>query len=44
MQAREMTREEAEQWLNSIKENRDKYQKNQQMKKGRDSYMSGKDW
>jgi len=44
LQARDMTRDEAEQWLNSVQENREKFQAKQQKGRGRAGYGSGKDW
>jgi Ca-activated chloride channel family protein len=43
-QAVEMTKEEAEQWLNSLQENRDKYKKQEKQKKGRSMTRPGNDW
>lgn len=43
-QTREMTREEADQWLNSVQENRDKIKEGKQKIKGQGTYRSGKDW
>ncbi len=42
--AKKMTEEEAEQWLNSTQENRDKFKKKKQKMKGGRPYRSGKDW
>ena len=44
MHAREMTEEEAEQWLNSIQENRDKFKKKDKKARGGRQYRSEKDW
>ncbi len=45
MQAKKMTEEEAQQWLNSIQEDRDKFkEKQQKAAKGRMPRRSGKDW
>jgi len=44
MHAREMTKEEAEQWLNSIQEDRDKFKKKDQKARGGRRYRSEKDW
>jgi Ca-activated chloride channel homolog len=43
-QTREMTREEADQWLNSVQENRDKIKEGKQKIKNQGTYRSGKDW
>ena len=40
----QMTKEEAEQWLNSLQENRDKYKKQEKQKKGRSMTRPGNDW
>jgi Ca-activated chloride channel family protein len=42
-EARPMTEQEAEQWLNNVQENREKFQKQKQVK-GKMPYRSGKDW
>lgn len=42
--AREMTREEAEQWLKSAQEDRGKFKRRNQEMKGKAPYRSGKDW
>jgi hypothetical protein len=39
-----MTKEEAEQWLNSLQENRDKYKKQEKQKKGRSMTRPRNDW
>jgi len=39
-----MTEEEAEQWLNSLQENRDKFKKQEKKQKGRSRASSGNDW
>lgn len=44
MHAREMTEEEAEQWLDSIQEDRDKFKKKDQKARGGRRYRSEKDW
>jgi Ca-activated chloride channel family protein len=43
-QAAQMTKEEAEQWLNSLQENRDKFKKQENQKKGRSMNRPGNDW
>ena len=43
-QAAEMTKGEAEQWLNSLQEDRDKFKKQGKQKKGGSRARSGKDW
>jgi Ca-activated chloride channel family protein len=43
-QAEQMTKEEAEQWLNSLQENREKYKKQENQKKGRSMTRPGNDW
>jgi Ca-activated chloride channel family protein len=42
--AKQMTKEEAEQWLNSAQESRDKFKKKNQAMKGTLPYSSDKDW
>jgi Ca-activated chloride channel family protein len=43
-QAVEMTKEEAEQWLNSLQEDRGKFKKQEKQRKGRARTRSGNDW
>jgi len=43
-QAAQMTKEEAEQWLNSLQENRDKFKKQEKQRKGGSRTRSGNDW
>ena len=43
-QAMEMTKEEAEQWLNSLQEDRGKFKKQEKQRKGRARTRSGNDW
>ena len=43
-QAAEMTKDEAEQWLNSLQEDRDKFKKQGKQKKGGSRARSGNDW
>jgi len=43
-QAAQMTKEEAEQWLNSLQENRDKFKKQEKHRKGGSRARSGNDW
>jgi Ca-activated chloride channel family protein len=43
-QSAQMTKEEAEQWLNSLQENREKYKKQENQKKGRSMTRQENDW